>query len=93
MQAFNTLLVDINPRSPAAANASTSIIRCTVSAILIAFLDNIFDAVGTGFAFMIIGSFCIAVLVLFVIEYHKGMGWRQNSLDNTDGMRRAMSQQ
>ncbi|MBE3044045.1 hypothetical protein IMZ48_16035 [Candidatus Bathyarchaeota archaeon] len=47
-QGFNTLLVDLNPRSPSAAKASTSILRCTLSALVIAFQDDLFHAIGVG---------------------------------------------
>ncbi|KAI1322654.1 multidrug resistance protein [Xylariaceae sp. FL0255] len=73
---FNTLLVDINHRSPSSANASTSIVRSAFAAIAVAYIEDLFNAVGIGFSFTLIGGLCIISLALLFIEYKKGFSWR-----------------
>ncbi|KAI0151726.1 multidrug resistance protein [Xylariaceae sp. FL1272] len=78
---FNTLLVDINHRAPSSANASTSIIRSAFSAITVAYIEDLFQSVGVGWTFTIIGGFCIISIALLCVEYSKGFTWRTKSLD------------
>ncbi|KAK6082569.1 hypothetical protein SCUP515_02324 [Seiridium cupressi] len=78
--AFNTLLVDINHKNPAAANASTSVIRCAFAAIAVAYIEDLIQAIGVGWAFTFLGSLSIVVLGLFALEYKNGMMWRQAAL-------------
>jgi hypothetical protein len=73
-------VVDINHRSPSAANASTSLVRCALAAIAIAFLEDMIQAVGIGWTFTFLGGLCLVVLGLFSLEYYKGMAWRQAAL-------------
>jgi hypothetical protein len=79
-QIFNTLLVDINHRSPSAATASTSLVRCAMAAIAMAFLEDLIKAVGIGWTFTFMGGLCLICLGLFALDYHKGMSWRQKAL-------------
>ncbi|KAH9905021.1 multidrug resistance protein [Xylariomycetidae sp. FL2044] len=55
---FNTLLVDINQKSPSSANASTSVVRCAISALIVAYIENMFQSLGFGLSFTIIGALC-----------------------------------
>ncbi|KAK9773028.1 hypothetical protein SCAR479_10358 [Seiridium cardinale] len=83
--AFNTLLVDINHKSPAAANASTSLIRCAFAAIAVAYIEDFIQAIGVGWAFKFLDSLSIVVLGLFALEYKNGMVWRQAALHGSIG--------
>ncbi|TLS23924.1 hypothetical protein PpBr36_08242 [Pyricularia pennisetigena] len=76
---YNTLLVDKNHRTPAAAQASSNIIRCALAAIVVAFLQNILVALGVGLTFMLMGGWCVLIMALFFLDYHKGMAWRTAS--------------
>ncbi|KAK8038031.1 major facilitator superfamily transporter, partial [Apiospora phragmitis] len=53
---YNTLLVDKNHRTPAAAQASSNIVRCTLAAIVIAFMGYTLDAMGIGWTFTFLGG-------------------------------------
>ncbi|KAF2105863.1 major facilitator superfamily domain-containing protein [Lophiotrema nucula] len=77
---YNTLLVDKNHRSPAAAQASSNIVRCTLAAITMAFLQGLFDSWGIGWTFTFIGGLCLLAIVLFLIDYFHGTSWRQKYL-------------
>ncbi|KAI1469709.1 multidrug resistance protein [Daldinia caldariorum] len=74
---YNTLLVDKNHRTPAAAQASSNIVRCTLAAITVSFLQNLIDALGIGWTFTFMGGLCLVVLGLFLVDYQKGTQWRQ----------------
>ncbi|KAI0095564.1 major facilitator superfamily transporter [Nemania sp. FL0031] len=72
----NTLLVDINQDRPATAQASSNIVRCILSAILVAVLQKLIDALGFGLAFTILSFFCLAAGIFYLIELKYGMKWR-----------------
>lgn len=74
---YNTLLVDKNNRTPAAAQASSNIVRCGLAAIVVAFLQNLIDAIGIGWTFTFMGALCVMVMGLFFVDYRQGMIWRQ----------------
>ena len=74
---YNTLLVDKNNRSPAAAQASSNIVRCTLAAVTVSFLQNMIDSFGIGWTFTLMSGLCLLALGLFFIDYHKGTAWRQ----------------
>ncbi|KAH7169908.1 multidrug resistance protein [Dactylonectria macrodidyma] len=77
---YNTLLVDKNHRTPAAAQASSNVVRCTMAAVAMAFLQDLIDAVGVGWIFTLLAGLCAISLSLFVLDYHRGTAWRQRSL-------------
>ncbi|KAK2597925.1 hypothetical protein N8I77_012677 [Diaporthe amygdali] len=76
---YNTLLVDKNHKSPAAAQASSNIVRCTLAAITIAFLQDLISSIGIGWTYTLMGGLCIGSMGLFFLDYHLGFTWRQRS--------------
>lgn len=80
LKIYNTLLVDKNYRSPAAAQAASNIVRCSLAAITVSFLQDIIDTMGIGWTFTFMGGLCLVALCLFLIDYHRGTLWRQRSL-------------
>jgi hypothetical protein len=79
---YNTLLVDKNHRTPAAAQASSNIVRCTLAAIAVSFLQDMIDAMGIGWTFTFMGGLCVVALGLFFVDYHRGTSWGQRSIDS-----------
>ncbi|KAK8030918.1 hypothetical protein PG990_000652 [Apiospora arundinis] len=77
---YNTLLVDKNHRNPAAAQASSNIVRCTLAAIVVAFLEEMLKAMGIGWTFTFLGGMCVVATGLLLLDYHSGTSWRQESL-------------
>ena len=75
-QINNTLLVDINQKAPAAAQASSNIIRCALSALAVAVLQDIIDGIGKGWTFTLLGLLLLAPIGLNLIIRKKGMDWR-----------------
>ena len=77
---YNTLLVDKNYRTPAAAQASSNIVRCALAAIAVSFLQDMLDAMGIGWTFTFMGGLCLVAVGLFFVDYHRGTSWRQKSI-------------
>ncbi|KAH8802636.1 multidrug resistance protein [Xylogone sp. PMI_703] len=80
---YNTLLVDKNHRNPAAAQASSNIVRCTLAAITVSFLQQMIDALGIGWTFTFMAGLCLFAVFLFAVDYHRGTSWRQKSLGSS----------
>jgi len=80
LKIYNTLLVDKNHRSPAAAQAASNIVRCSLAAIAVSFLQGMINAMGIGWTFTFMGGLCLVALCLFFVDYHRGTFWRQRSL-------------
>ena len=53
--ACGTLLIDLNPLRPAAAQASLNLIRCSLAAASLAALEPLINGIGVGWCFTIIG--------------------------------------
>ncbi|KFA66679.1 hypothetical protein S40285_09200 [Stachybotrys chlorohalonatus IBT 40285] len=77
---YNTLLVDKNHDAPAAAQASSIIIRCSMAAITMAFLEDLLEVAGIGWTFTFMAGLCLIAIALFIIDYRWGASWRQQSL-------------
>ena len=77
---YNTLLVDKNYRTPAAAQAASNIVRCALAAIAVSFLQDMVDAMGIGWTFTLMGGLCLVAMGLFFVDYHRGTSWRQRSI-------------
>lgn len=74
----SALLVDIFPERPSTAFASAQIARCGLSAVSVAVLQPLVEAVGRGWYFTIFGVFVgISSLLSLVASRAKGMKWRQ----------------
>lgn len=76
---YNTLLVDKNHRTPAAAQASSNIVRCTMAAVAVSFLQDMLDAMGIGWTFTFMGGLCLVAIGLFLVDCHRGTSLRQRS--------------
>lgn len=72
----NTLLIDINHRIPATAQASSNIIRCTLGAIAVAVLEDVIGRVGIGWTFVLLGIGVLGSGVLYWVDRRGGMKWR-----------------
>ena len=68
--------MDINQKAPAAAQASSNIIRCALSALAVAVLQDIIDGIGEGWTFTFLGLLLLAPIGLNIIIRKKGMVWR-----------------
>ena len=78
LQTFNALLVDIFPKKPSAAATSGNITRCALSALYVALLQPVVEAIGRGWYFTLLGitSGLTGGLALFLLRT-KGYQWRK----------------
>ena len=67
----------------AAAQASSNTMRCTMAAIVMAFLQDLIDKVGVGWAFVFMGGLCFIALGLFLVDSHRGAARRQQNIRRT----------
>ena len=83
LQTFSALLVDIFPESPSTAAASNNITRCALSAMTVAVLQPLVNALGRGWYFSLLtivsGASCAAAL--WAIQT-RGKKWRGLRLSN-----------
>lgn len=90
-QTFNTLLVDIFPKNPSTAAASSNITRCALSAVAVAVLQPLVSIMGRGWFFTL-----LAVLSGgggFVANWAinaRGMSWRQKRISNEKKVQQRM---
>lgn len=77
------LLLDKNHQTPAAAQASSNVVRCTLAAITVAFLGDMLRAMGIGWILAFLGAMCIFAPGLLLLDYHSGTAWRQKSLKSS----------
>ncbi|KAJ5774118.1 MFS general substrate transporter [Penicillium paradoxum] len=78
-----TLLTDLNPKSPAAAQAANNIVRCSLAGAGLAFLQPCLDAMGPGWTFTLFGGLSMACLGLAWLEWKYGKAWRQQQGQDT----------
>lgn len=75
----NTLLIDINHRTPATAQASSNIIRCALAAMSVAVLEDVIGGVGIGWTFTLLGFGVLLSGILYWVDRRWGMKWRTKS--------------
>ena len=83
LQTFNTLLVDIFPESPSTAATAGNVTRCALSALYVALLQPLVDALGRGWYFTLLGliSGLVGGFAVLMLQAY-GCRWRsrrQNS--------------
>jgi hypothetical protein len=81
-QVYNTFLVNKNSTMPVVAQAASNIVRCSLAAISISFLQQMIDKIGIGWTFTFMGALCILALCLIVADYFTGTAWRQKHVND-----------
>ncbi len=72
----NTLVVDINQEAPATAQAAFNMVRCVLSAVFVAVLQDMINSIGFGWTFTILGSLCLVSAFFYFVERKYGRAWR-----------------
>lgn len=54
-----------------------NLVRCTSGAALVSVINLIIDAVGAGWAFVILGIVCLLSGPMILLETHRGPYWRE----------------
>jgi multidrug resistance protein len=72
----NTLVVDLHSDQAVTASASVSITRCFAAAVGVSVLQLLFEAIGPGWTFSLIGMLCYGTVPMLWLERKKGWQWR-----------------
>jgi hypothetical protein len=75
---LNTLLVDLYPDAPATAVAANNLIRCSVGAVVMSFIENMLRAFGRGWCFTFWALLCAAFSPSLLLLLRYGPGWRED---------------
>ncbi|KAJ5700754.1 hypothetical protein N7536_003767 [Penicillium majusculum] len=76
LAAFSTLVVDLFEKKSFGVTASMNLARCLLSTAGTAAIEPMIQAVGTGWAFTILGLICLVTSPLVFAEYQFGTAWR-----------------
>jgi MFS family permease len=75
--ATNTLIVDLYADEAMTASAAVSITRCFVAAGGVSVLQPLFNSIGVGWTFTIIGIMCYSTIPMLWVLHHWGWAWRR----------------
>jgi len=72
-----TLMIDILPSHGSSITACTNLIRCSLAAVLVSVIDRITTVMGYGWAYILLGGICLALLPLMLLEIKIGPKYRR----------------
>ncbi|KAH9204150.1 major facilitator superfamily domain-containing protein, partial [Leptodontidium sp. 2 PMI_412] len=72
----SALIIDLYPGASASATAVNNLMRCSVGAIGVAFVQLIIDAIGAGPTFLLFALITLGLSPLLLVEWFYGEGWR-----------------
>ncbi|KAH6710702.1 major facilitator superfamily domain-containing protein [Leptodontidium sp. MPI-SDFR-AT-0119] len=72
-----TLMIDILPSHGSSITACTNLIRCSLAAVLVSVIDRMTNVMGYGWAYILLGGICLALLPLMLFEIKFGPKYRQ----------------
>ncbi len=80
----NVLLIDVSPGRAGAAIAANNLSRCLIGAALTAAIVPMIDAMGYGWAFVLIGLLCAACAPVLMLIMARGIRWRRQLKEQDD---------
>jgi MFS family permease len=72
----SALVIDLYPGASASATAVNNLMRCSVGAIGVAFVQLIIGAIGAGATFLLFALVTLGLSPLLLVEWFYGEGWR-----------------
>lgn len=78
--ATNTLIVDLYADEAMTASAAVSITRCFVAAGGVSVLQPLFNSIGVGWTFTIIGTMCYSTIPMLWVLHRWGWQWRRQKV-------------
>ncbi|KAF2790377.1 MFS general substrate transporter [Melanomma pulvis-pyrius CBS 109.77] len=75
-----TMVSDLCPGRGASSTAINNLVRCSMGAIGVAFIEQMIGAMGVGAAFLGLGLVTIGVVPLAVVQWYWGPGWRRERM-------------
>jgi MFS family permease len=76
VNSINTLLIDIYPHKAGAAVAANNLTRCLIGAGASAAIQPMINALGSGWAFFILGAIYAVFFPSLLVVMRKGPQWR-----------------
>ncbi|KAK9466133.1 major facilitator superfamily domain-containing protein [Lipomyces arxii] len=73
----SVLLMDLYPQESASITASNNFVRCLMGAAGSAVIDKVINAVGMGWAYVIVAVMALLATPLLLAEFFWGHGWRR----------------
>ncbi|KAK7705561.1 hypothetical protein SLS64_007928 [Diaporthe eres] len=71
-----TLVADLCPGKGASSTGINNLVRCTLAAIMVAFVDEMIKTLGAGATYLGLAFLVIAATPLFIANWLWGMEWR-----------------
>ncbi|KAL4881661.1 major facilitator superfamily domain-containing protein [Aspergillus karnatakaensis] len=76
LNATMTLMIDIVRTQSSGVIACTNLVRCSLAAILVSFIDRATRRLGFGWTYVILGCICTLLLPVIFVEIKMGPKWR-----------------
>ncbi|KAK7001453.1 MFS domain-containing protein [Favolaschia claudopus] len=76
LNATQTLILDLAPDQGSSVTACNNLMRCGLSAAMVAVIQLIIDAIGVGWTFVLLGGLCVLGTPLIWVVIRIGPGWR-----------------
>lgn len=80
-----TLVADLCPGKGASSTGINNLVRCTLAAIMVAFVDEMIKTLGAGATFLGLAFLVIASTPLFIANWLWGMEWRLSDAHEENG--------
>jgi len=77
LNAITSLLVDLVPKQGSSITACNNVVRCLMGAGMVTIINPIINAMGNGWAYVLLGGFCVLVSPLIWVEVRWGPMWRE----------------
>ncbi|QDS73084.1 hypothetical protein FKW77_000172 [Venturia effusa] len=72
----STLMIDLYPSKPASATAINNLVRCTLGAIGVGFIEKSIDRIDEGPTFLALAAIAFVSIILVIVARKWGPRWR-----------------
>ncbi|PSR75447.1 major facilitator superfamily domain-containing protein [Coniella lustricola] len=79
-----TIITDLCPGKGASATAINNLVRCSLGAVGVAFVDTLITTYGSAVAFFALAMIMILICPLAMVNWFWGPGWRQQRQRQND---------
>ncbi|KAF2676917.1 MFS general substrate transporter [Lentithecium fluviatile CBS 122367] len=76
-----TMVSDLCPGKGASSTAINNLVRCSMGALGVAFVEQMIAAMGVAAAFVGLGLVTVGVVPMAVVQWYWGPGWRRERME------------
>ncbi|KAJ7689586.1 MFS general substrate transporter [Mycena rosella] len=76
MNSIQTLMLDLMPQNGSSITACNNLVRCSLGAALVSAIQPMLDALGTGYAYLLLGGICALMGPMVYLVVRVGPGCR-----------------